>query len=88
MPARDQHIDGSPAGGDAVIPWRVPVLAVTLFAGGLFGRDQGVICGARSIPTTKARQAPSRATSLSRQTDAAELVKGAYSALRYNFAVK
>ncbi|MHB8666451.1 MAG: hypothetical protein ACYC7B_02910 [Burkholderiales bacterium] len=88
MPARDQHIDGSPAGGDAVIPWRVPVLAVTLFAGGLFGHDHGVICGALSVPTSESRQALSCPASFSSQADAAEIMEGANSALGYNFAVK
>jgi len=59
-PASGAHVRTSgsrsakpPSSGDAVTPWLVLVLVVTLFAGGLFGYDQGVISGAlRGIKAT------------------------------------
>jgi sugar porter (SP) family MFS transporter len=37
---------GDPSAGQSLTPWLVVVLVVVLFAGGLFGYDQGVISGA------------------------------------------
>ena len=36
----------APQTGQSITPWLMVVLAVVLFAGGLFGYDQGVISGA------------------------------------------
>jgi sugar porter (SP) family MFS transporter len=45
LEARSATVVGTPA-ARTVTPWLMVVLAVTLFSGGLFGYDQGVISGA------------------------------------------
>ena len=44
--AADVSPNSAPSSGDGLTRWLVVVLAVVIFAGGLFGYDQGVISGA------------------------------------------